>query len=230
MKRLISLSTVLVLFLSLLSCSKDSTTPATPLVTTPEADATEDSSSGGVYKGAFVGSSGVIKVTLQKGKVEVILTLDGVTKTLTTTALATWKTGQAISNVDFINGDWKATFSVAAGGASPSVTLVIPGHTITVALMKEKSTLLIKAYEGTYAGSETGNFNFVVRGSELLGISRSTDGKTVNPFYGTVSGNTITLTNIQATGTINGDVVSGVWAGQSGSGATSGTWTGKRTL
>jgi hypothetical protein len=227
MKRLASISTVLVLFLCLLSCSKDSSTPATTLVTTPEADPVEDTSSGGVYKGAFVGSSGVVKITLQKGKVEVVLTLDGVTKTLTTTALAAWKTGQAITGVDFINGDWKATFSVAANGNSPTITIVIPGHTITPALMKEKSTLLIKAYEGTYSGTETGNFNFVIRGTELVGISRSTDGKTVNVFYGTVDGNNISLTNIQASGTINGDAVSGTWLGQTGSG---GTWTGKRTL
>lgn len=228
MKRLISFSTVFVLFLLLLSCSKDNADPSASLVTAPEADATEDTSSGGVYKGAFVGSSGVVKITLQKGKFEVMITLDGVSKVLTTTALANWTTGQALNNIDFTNGDWKATFSVSANGGSPTLIIVIPGHTINVALVKEISTKQVKAYEGTYEGSDSGTFNFVIKGEQLLGVIRNSDGG-MDGFYGTVSGNTITIQGAGAVGTINGNSVSGTWQDLQNA-DNKGTWKGKRTL
>ncbi len=229
MRKLTSVSAVLVLFLCLLSCSKDSTSPSAALVAAPEADATEDSSSGGVYKGAFVGSSGVVKITLQKGKAEVVITMDGVTKTLTTTALANWKTGQAVANVDFTNGDWKATFNVSASGSSPTIIIVIPGHTITPALLKEKSTALIRAYEGSYAGTDSGTWNFILREGQLLGVSRSSTGSNGSLFEGTVSGSTISISGVGAQGVINGDNVSGTWVSPQ-SPDQKGTWTGKRTL
>ncbi|MDZ4714566.1 MAG: hypothetical protein SH819_03765 [Cytophagales bacterium] len=219
-----------VMLIGVLSCSKDDATPSSTLVTAPEAEAGNDTKSGGVYKGALIGSSGIFKVTLQKGKVEIVITLDGVTKTLTTGQLSGWTSGQAIANATFTAGDWSVTFSVDADGGNPYISLTIPGHAgITAVIGKETSTALIKAFEGTYAGTESGTWNIVIQGTVLAGISRGsggTGGSQVNFFEGTVSGNNISVPDVAAAGVINGDNVSGTW----GIAPDNGTWTGKRTL
>ena len=71
-----------------------------------------------MYKGAIIGSSGTIKIVLQNGKKEIVLKIDGVTKTLTTTALEGWTSGQEISGATFTSGDW--TVSAWGRSAVPS--------------------------------------------------------------------------------------------------------------
>lgn len=213
----------------LLSCSSDSTEPASSFSGSPDAKASEDARSGGIYKGVIAGSSGHFAVVLQSGLTHIKITLDGESRTLTTTGLASWTTGEPIKNVVFSSGDWQATFSVGAAGNVPSISFSIPGHSDPkVALLKEYSTGQVRLYEGTYTGSSSGTWNFLTQGSALVGVSRSQDGASSLTFYGLVNQNDIILDVVEGTGTFNGDSVSGTWS-DAGAGA-SGTWTGKRVM
>ena len=214
-----------------LSCKKDDPAPVA-LASTPEAEAANDSKSGGVYKGALIGSSGTIKIVLQKGVKEMEIILDGVKKTLTTTGLASWTSGDEISAVEFTSGDWKAVLSINTNGTTISLGFDIPGHAaLTGVIGKETSTALIKAFEGKYSGTESGTWNFVVQGVNLVGVSRSTDGLNNLTFYGGLVNNVITIPSPVASGTLvpgNPDKVSGIWQG--GSADNHGTWEGTRTM
>jgi hypothetical protein len=83
------------------------------------------------------------------------------------------------------------------------------------------------AYCGTFAGADDGTWNFTIEGNTLYG-SYMTSSSDTGVLEGTISGNAIVITEggLQvATGTRNGDNVSGTWdAGQ----GNSGTWTGSR--
>ena len=111
-----------------------------------------NNSSGGVYKGVIVGSTGTIALYLYNTGTEVkaLVAFDGQNGTLSTTSLSAWAPGQPISNALFtgtINGQQvEAMFSVEANGQNPTVTVQIPGHTVYVAIYKETSTTLIKNY------------------------------------------------------------------------------------
>lgn len=210
------------------ACGSDPA-PTSAFKNSPDAKATEDTKSGGIYKGVIVGSSGFFAVVLQSGLKEIVLTLDGEKRTLTTTALDSWTSGEPIKNVVFTSGDWSATFSVGGAGIVPSVTLSLAGHTGAQAvIIKELSTAVVRAYEGTYSGSESGTWNFVLQGPVLSGVSRTTSGSGSSTFYGLVNGNDLTLqTPITGSGTISGDSVNGTWQTDT---STSGTWSGKRVL
>ena len=214
---------------SLLSCSKDSTEPASTLSNSPEAVASENTKSGGVYKGVLVGSSGYFTIVLQGGQKQIRVTMDGETRTLTTTALESWSSGDLIKNALFVADDWQATFSVGIAGSSPSANFTIPGHpNLQAVVLKELSNAQVRAYEGQYSGSSSGTWNFIVQGQAMTGVSRSADGGTAKTFYGLVDGNSIVLDVINGSGTISGDNVSGSWS-DPGTGGT-GTWTGKRSM
>lgn len=157
------------------------------------------------------------------------ITLDGVSKTLTTSALASWTSGELIKNALFTADDWQATFSVAINGANPGVSLTIPGHAdAEVVLFKETSKSIVRLFEGAYTGTESGTWNFVVQGTELGGVSRSSDGLNTLLFFGLVNGNAIALDTIKGSGTISGDQVSGTW--EVPGSASKGAWTGKRVM
>lgn len=166
---------ILLISLSLNSCSKDNDEDTTPpyacdtCVKTPDALPENDNSAKGVYKGIEVGSSGTLSIDIQNGSntITAIMTLDGISASLT-------------SNVSYIDGQpyvapftgtydgspVSLTFSVAPGGGDPTViSSDIPGHPDAVfALYKETSTSLIEAFEGTYSitGGETGTFNILL--------------------------------------------------------------------
>lgn len=216
--------------LSAISCSSDSSpVPSSNFSSSPEALATEDLKSGGIYKGVIVGSSGMFVVRLQKGVKHITITLDGVSKELSPTGLVDWTTGLPIKNAVFVSGDWQAIFSVGATGLVPSLTLDIPGHAnAQVVILKETSKAIVRAYEGTYAGSESGTWNFIIQAQALVGVSRSADGLTSQSIYGLADGTTLNLTAPVGTGTLSGDNASGTWQGSSA--GVSGTWTGKRVL
>lgn len=218
-----------VLSCTVCSCSSDSTEPASAFSGGPDASASENAKSGGVYKGVIVGSSGTFAVVLQNGIKRIRVTMDGETRDLTTTALDSWVSGDPLKNVLFEANDWQATFSVGATGNVPSVNFTIPGHTdLQVVLFKELSTAQVRAFEGTYSGTSSGTWNFIVQGPALTGVSRSADGGSSLSFYGLVNGTSITLNGVSGSGSISGDNVSGSWS-DSGSGG-SGAWTGKRSM
>ncbi len=212
-----------------LSCSSDNTQPASSFSGSPDAVAAEDAKSGGIYKGVIVGSSGAFAVVLQNGIKRIRVSLDGETRDLTTASLDSWVSGEPLKNVLFESGDWQAMFSVGATGNVPSISFTIPGHAnAEVAIFKEVSTAQVRTFEGSYTGSSSGTWNFIIQGPTLTGVSRSVDGGTTLIFYGLVNGNSISLDVVNGTGTFSGDNVSGTWTEAGGGG--SGTWTGKRSM
>ncbi|MBL7864225.1 MAG: hypothetical protein JNK10_05075 [Cyclobacteriaceae bacterium] len=233
MKKLVYVVIAAILFVSPLSCKKDDPDPSTTLATTAEADAAEDSKSGGVYKGTLIGSSGIIKIVLQKGVKQIEITLDGVKKTLTTTSLDSWTSGEEIVDAEFTKDDWTVTFSMDENGETGGIGFNIPGHpNIISVIIKEKSNAQVKAYEGTYAGDDTGTWNFIEKGGLIYGASKSSDSSNGSgTFTGALVGTTINIelvgSSAEVTGTVNGNTVSGTWVVAADN---KGTWTGTRTL
>lgn len=222
--------------LILFSCGKkndpDPIVKNSPLFNnTPEAIAVNDDKSGGIYKGVLMGSTGTIKLVLQNGSVSAIITFDGVTKTLTTTSLASWTTGEAISEALFTADDWQLTFSVNADGSNPQIAVSIPGHTIQVALVKETSEELVRTFEGTYTRTDiTFPLNCVIIGNEVHFPGLTS--------IGSISGSNISLDapekEFTLTGTVNDNKITGtgnsVETSETGTSDLPGTWNAHRTL
>lgn len=218
------------------SCQKDDPAPANPaatLPTVPEAKAEHDNKSGGIYKGTFANAttSGNIKVVLQEGKVEVIVVYNGVTRTLTTTDLAGWTSGDAIVDALFTASDWQVLFAADADAASFGFGLNLGGTTdFDGVVVKETSTALVRVYEGTYAGDSEGKWNFCTQNNLLAGVYTGTGS---GSFDGAITGSNIAITSsgssVTASGTFAGEMstCSGTWASGSGD---AGTWTGTRKL
>lgn len=85
------------------------------------------------------------------------------------------------------------------------------------------------AFCGTFSGSDSGIWNFTIEGNVLAG-SYTTDTGDSGSLDGTVSGNTVTIDHPLggaplASGTRNGNNVTGTWDNRAGD---SGTWTGSR--
>lgn len=245
MKRFLA-SSILAGLIIIAACSKNDEKPSQGggLVNQPEAIAANDAKSGGVYKGVILGSSGTLKIVLQNNTVSAVVTIDGVTKSLSATNLpANWTSGSALTDVTFSgeNGTWTLSFSVEANGQNPSVEdIVIPGHTGAVAeIAKETSTFQIKAYEGRYGNGESetniGTWNFVAaHGDSLLGVRQIDTIKA--PLYGTVYPELDSVYlyywphEIDANGSISGDsVIFGTWRRMDQQGG-SGRWRVRRTL
>ena len=223
--------------LILISCSKDDSpstnnTTAEPLATAPVAKAENDASSTGVYKGVFVGSTGYISIFIKNGNDEVkaIITVDG--KTLTFTSTETVKANEAINGITFTSGSNSFKFYASADGSTCSVSdIIVAGHPkAAIDIIKEKSTVLVKCYEGTFTGDVKGTFNLAIAQGRLRGIAKPEGDNSPNGFYGQVddSGNINAYDdNVSITGKINGDAVSGNWNDPKNN--RKGTWTGKRT-
>lgn len=221
--------------LVLASCSKDEdpVPAASSLPTAPEAKAEHDNKSGGIYKGTFANanSSGNIKVVLQEGKTEIIIVYNGVTRTLTTTDLAGWTSGEAIVDALFTSSDWQVVFASDADAGNFSFGLNLAG-TIDFegVIVKEVSTAQVRVYEGTYAGDSEGKWNFATQSNFLAGVYT---GSGSGSFEGVISGSNIAITSsgssVTATGTFTGEAssCSGTWASGSGD---AGTWSGARKL
>ncbi len=227
------------------SCSKDTSEiieeEIKPVdIVTVTATSANDTKSGGVYKGVLVGSTGSIKLVLQQDLKAIYIKFDGVSKTLTTTDLANWTSGQAITNATFTSGDWKVVFSVGAAGNDPVMVVTIPGHSVRTAAVKETSTSATTAFEGRFSVSgQSSTFNFVVKGTDtIMGAILTTDAKSIG-LFGRYRNNVIGATadtgtgRVQATGTINGNTASGTFTeiGYGGNNYNiSGTWTATKTF
>ncbi len=221
------------------ACEKNEDKPSnnhtcTTCVNNPEANPALNNSSGGVYKGIIVGSSGTIALYLHNdssNEVKALVVFDGGSATLTTTDLNNWTPGQAITNALFTgtvnNTNIQAVFSVDANGQNPSLAVNIPGHTVVVALYKETSTTLVKSFEGTYAGDNSGtfnllfhgdHFNIIVEGGQEIFNSSLTNGEM-----------NFSQNDVEIKGQFNGaDQMNGTWKDTEN--GTQGTWTANRTL
>jgi hypothetical protein len=217
------------------SCKKDKDDDndyaCTACTSTPDALAANDASSAGVYKGVLLGSTGTVNIVLFNGNTNVTatVTFDNKTANLTTTDLSGWSPGQPINNAMFtgtINGQTvTAYFSVEANGQNPQVTVTIPGHTIIVKAYKEFSDALVKSYEGSYVGDNTGGLNIVMRGNDYIVIIPSgvlVETSLVNGKVQFVSSGTTVDGAF-----LNADHLNGTWSNTSNE---SGTWEAKRTL
>ena len=242
MKKLLFKKAIPILLLSsfLASCGKEKTRTANeeqkidPI--TAVASAADDQKSGGIYKGTLVGSTGAIKIILQGSTKVAYISFNGVPKTLSTTDLNNWSSGQALKDATFVAGDWKIVFSVDASGNNPIVVATIPGHTVSASLVKETSTTTAKTFEGTFnINGQSNVLNFVIKGTELVGLIKSTDQK-IFTIRGMVSNNVITASGnsdtglITATGNLSNDNASGTFNETGTSYNINGTWTAKKTL
>ncbi len=234
MKKLVHFILAGIVLLGPVSCKKDDPAPAAPsLPTTAEAKAEHDTKSGGVYKGTFAdaSSSGTIKIVLQEGKTEATIVYNGVSRTLSTTDLAGWTSGEAISDALFTSSDWQLILTVTADASMIEFGLNLAGTSdFRGLIVKEVSAAPVKVYEGTYAGDSSGKWNFCTQFNLLAGVYTGTDG---DSFNGLITGTTIAISSsgssVTASGTLSADAssCSGNWTGSSG---TSGTWTGTRKL
>jgi hypothetical protein len=232
MKKIIYYFVSALLLMAPLSCKKDDPAPSATLPETPEALAEHNDKSGGIYKGAFANAtnSGMLKVVLQGGTKNVVITLNGTTRTLTTTGLDTWTSGDEIVAAVFTSGDWTVTVGIAADGSSFDMSGNLAGQTsFDGTVLKESSTLLVRVYEGTYAGDASGKWNFATQGTYLSGVYSGDAGS--DNFVGSIVGTTISVASsgsVTAVGTTTNEAknASGTWTGSS----TSGTWTGVRKI
>ncbi|GAC1589730.1 MAG: hypothetical protein NVS3B19_09910 [Ginsengibacter sp.] len=62
------------LIISLISCKKSVDKPYSRFASSPEAIASFDNVSGGIYKGVLVGSTGNFKIVLQNNEVKILVT------------------------------------------------------------------------------------------------------------------------------------------------------------
>lgn len=214
------------------SCSRnDDDTTNNTLAQTPSAKAQFDSSNYGIYKGVFVGSTGTIIIDLNNTSgISATLVINGVAYNFSTT-----QTIQQNQNttVNFTSGSNSFTFSVSATGGTPTITnVIINGHPFAaIMVVKETSTTLVKCFEGTYSGGDSGIFNAVIYGNSLKALVKGSDNSNFIA-YGTISNNQITAsgvvnTDIKFTGTVTDNTLSGSWTNVPYS--LSGTFTGKRT-
>jgi hypothetical protein len=232
MKRVLYMIAAAALLLGPMSCKKDDPAPSSSLSNTPEALAEHDTKSGGIYKGTFANSSksGQIKINLQNGKKEIVIKFGSETRTLTTAALGSWTSGQEIVAAPFSSGDWTVTISIPADGSYVDISPDLAGATIDGgSIAKELSTAIVKVYEGTYAGDDSGKWNFTLQSGLINGVYAGASGS--DNFSGAVTGSTITIIttgSVAATGTMSADAnsASGSWTGSS----SSGTWSGTRSL
>jgi len=175
------------------SCKTDE--PGLKLATKAEAVAANNASSAGVYKGVIVGSSGYFSLSIKNGSDAVTckFVFDGKEGTLTSASFGTWTAGQPVNSALFTGTvDGKSitlTFSCEANGANPVTTVTIPGHTVYVSVVKEKSDVLVKCYEGTYtiakkSGTISGTWNFVAYGMLVNGYHA--DAQSNGALYGDV--------------------------------------------
>ncbi len=228
---------ILLFFLSILafSCnsSDDSSSAAADdgLTNVPEAKAEFDDSNFGVYKGIFVGSSGIVYVNINNtGSVSAKLTIDGVVHNFTTSENVT--EGLAINSMTFTSGSNSFEFNVSATGEEPLIeNIVINGHPNPyIQLFKEYSFAQIKCYLGTYTGDDSGVFNLATTADGYaLGLVVP-NGETSAIYLD----GTITETSLSGTfeggifsGTISGNTISGTWQN---SVPENGTWSGIRKL
>ena len=215
------------------SCSSSDDSSSTKNLTqTPQAKSEYDQSNFGLYKGVFVGSSGIVIIDINNtnNTIAATLIIDNVTYNFSSN-----QTLQANQNttLNFVDGSNSFTFIVSGNGVNPTITnLSINGHpNAAIVVVKEISTILVKCFEGTYSGDDSGTFNIVIYGNLIKGLvgNASTepyiaDGEVQD---NETSGSGTVTSGAIFTGTINANNCSGSWTNLEE--AMSGNWSGVRT-
>lgn len=222
-----------VVFFTMLSCSKDEGTSSSnsSISDIPLAQPEYDNSNYGVYKGVFVGSSGIVYVNIKNNdnNVTAKFIINGVTYDFISNQIININSS---TSINFSNGQSSFTISVNSNGSNPVISnLLFANHpNANVVIVKEKSNLLVRCFEGTYSGSETGVFNSVIYGNQIIGLVKNSQ----NNFFvanGNVVNNQIGIGNVNTgasfSGIFNGNSCSGTWINTQFN--LSGTWSGIRT-
>lgn len=234
---------VILLATSFVSCKKDTKkeNPAytcTTCKTTPEANASNDASNKGIYKGVIIGSSGTIMFNLQNNgtAITAIMVIDGTTVNLTSTVSIIAGQTYVSPFTGTLNGQSVSlAFSVGATGQNPAVTASnIPGHAnSTFSIIKETASSLVECFEGTYSTTkpETGIFNLILsRNLKVFSGASRKDGSTAsNAFNGTINAynELIDASSNKSIVTLTGDNLASTFVDGSGSTV---TVKGKRTF
>jgi hypothetical protein len=210
---------ILSAILLMIACSKSSNSSSNPTptdLTKATANVQYDKSNFGLYKGVFVGSTGIVIISVNNDNtISALLKVDGTSFIFTSSQ--TFQPNTA-SIINFINGANSFTFSIAADGSNPTVSnLTFSGHPkAAIAIVKQTSTVSIDCYEGTYTSpGEHGTFNFVISADKLVGTAIDSQAQFNYSTVGTVSGNAVTgiilpfTNNATFSGTISGNTISG---------------------
>ncbi|MFT3682348.1 MAG: hypothetical protein QM791_18985 [Ferruginibacter sp.] len=212
------------------ACSKSKSSTPTGPSETPVAKAQYDNSNYGVYKGVFTGSSGTILIDIKNsGSVSASLKINELVYTFLTSSTIT--ENQA-TEVEFKNNDNTFIFSVGADGSNPQVlSLDIDGEPdARISVFKERSSAIVKCYEGTYTGDETGIVNFITYNGQVKGLVKNNSSSVTDVAAGAVNNNQVILTGTLTpppafSGTLTGNNLSGTWTKSTNTG----TWTAART-
>lgn len=234
----------LLLACSLVACSDDekSSTPGTSSGTNPPSGTSSGSNgtSGTVptttstsYKGTFAGPGGEggaldVTVTSSTAKTQTlhIATANPVSGSLKLS-------GGATISITGTYDDESKVLSISGGGYAFTGTFGADGIQGTYTGPKGAGNFAVFSGEGvtpwcgTFAGDESGVWNFVVAGDKVAGSAVDGQGR-ADVLSGTVAGTKLTIVTKNkstAEGTIAGATATGTWANESGS--AHGTWTGK---
>ncbi|WCL49986.1 hypothetical protein [Leptospira sp. GIMC2001] len=161
---------------------------STGLATTPEANAANDNSARGIYKGVIVGSSGNFKINYDNANTGSNVPVFEYSYTATGSATTSGSINGTASvsgnshTLTFTQSPFSLTIVLSNVGVISSVTLQISGTTVAVSLYKETSTSLVRMFEGTFTGNVivgntdayTGVWNFTTNGESSFSAATKT--------------------------------------------------------
>ena len=217
MKKINVLSLILTFFLNSCLSVEEPNIIIPNFVETPEASELYNTSNFGIYKGVFVGSSGIVLINLNNNNtISASLKIDGVNYIFSTNESIT---ENQQTEINFTNNDNSFVFNVSSTGTNPEITnLSIQGHpNAETILVKETSERLTKVFEGNYNGidnDDAGVFNAIVSGSEMYVLAFSTMYSVFYTANGSVNNENITgvtSTGTNFTGIIENDKMNGSW-------------------
>jgi hypothetical protein len=234
MKKRLPLGILIFLSLFIFSCSSDDSINSSALAESPEAITQFDNSNFGIYKGVFIGSSGIVVINVNNdSNVSATMIIDGTTYIFTTNEVIQVNQQTVIN---FTSGNDSFTFSVSSNGTNPEISnLTIEGHpNANIILVKETSAILTELFEGSYAGignsTDVGTFNAIVTGNEMAVLAYSKTNSVFFTLDGIINNNFIsgvTSTGTDVNGTLNGDNIIGTWSDSQSN--ENGNWSGTRT-
>lgn len=269
------ISVFAVILAVIVSCAQPGSGDDGPALTNvPDAKVADDNAATGVYKGVLADSdaSGTYMIEITEEIVSgndrssraadpvyratIYLTVNG--STVTKSGTATYRIGGGIDVVisaDAAGKQFSLNMVIESDGNVIQATVKMDGQAIEATTVKEKSTQLVEAYQGTFTGSAiglpsgywaniTGTWNFIVVGDRVEGVYKGKDSSNIpyqsvkyysDSYTSTILSNGSMVINfndsystLTASGMKTGTKVSGTWADNDDTPSV-GTWKGSRT-